>query len=97
VWERRYQEGTVLALTDIGFLLVLERNERNAALLWGAVEALVESTGSQTGLVEHVKHDREVLLAQALIKQGALAAAWAEGREMSLEQAVELALKVWSP
>ena len=63
-----------------------------AARIWGAAEALLEKMG-----VVHTPHDRrrmEALIAEARsrINPKTFAAAWAEGRELSLDEAIALAM-----
>ena len=67
-----------------------------AARLWGSSEALQEATGSSVADSPFVRsqYDYEGLLAAARsrLDEAAFEAAWAEGRAMTPEQAVEYAL-----
>lgn len=60
-----------------------------AARLWGAAEALREAVGAPLSPVERPQHERHLAKAQSTGDAGAFAAAWAEGRSMSLDDAVE--------
>ena len=59
-----------------------------AARLWGAAEALRETTGAPLPPVEHVPYERAVVAACAQLGEKSFAASWAEGRLVTLEQAL---------
>jgi non-specific serine/threonine protein kinase len=65
-----------------------------AARLWGAEEALLErfEAAVYTYVPDRSLHRSRVVAARALLDEEAFEAAWAEGRAMSLEQAIEYAL-----
>jgi predicted ATPase/DNA-binding NarL/FixJ family response regulator len=67
----------------------------SAAHLWGAEEALLErfEVGVHTYLPDRTLHENQIDAARARISEEAFAAAWAEGRTMSLEQVIEYALE----
>ncbi len=69
-----------------------------AARLWGAAERLREETGSPLPANERSRYDVQVAAARSaaqsiLGEDGGFTAAWAEGRKMTLEKAIELALE----
>jgi len=64
-----------------------------AARLWGATEALLEKIEAVYTYVPDRSLHRSRVTARSLIDEAAWEAAWAEGRTMSLEQAVEYALE----
>ena len=64
-----------------------------AARLLGAVEAFCASSGSPLHSYARLKYDRVVAAVRAQLDEAAFEAAWAEGRAMSLEQAVAYALE----
>src|SRR5215211_4768375 len=66
-----------------------------AARLWGAEEALLErmEAAVYTYVPDRSLHRSQVEAARARLGEEAFEAAWAEGRAMSLEQAVEYALE----
>lgn len=68
-----------------------------AARLFGAAEALREAIGVTLLPAERVDHDRAAATARALAAEVAFAAAWAEGRTMTLEQAADYALATEEP
>jgi predicted ATPase len=63
-----------------------------AALLAGSAEAMLEALGSRLHRAERDGLDRVVTLSRAALGGDAFAAAWAEGRAMTPEQAVAYAL-----
>ncbi len=63
-----------------------------AARLFGAAEVLRETVGWHPAPPDQAYHDRCVASARAGLGETAFAAAWEEGRAMTLEQAVEHAL-----
>jgi predicted ATPase/DNA-binding NarL/FixJ family response regulator len=65
-----------------------------AARLWGAEEALLEKIEAAvyTYVPDRSVHRSQVAAARSQLEEEAFAAAWAEGRAMSLEEAIEYAL-----
>ena len=64
-----------------------------AAHLWGAAESLLEKIEAVYTYVPNRSLRQSQVAARSLIEEAAWEEAWAEGRAMSLEQAVEYALK----
>ncbi len=64
-----------------------------AARLFGAEEALREAMGTAVQTPYRDDYDRAVAAARATLNDEAFAAAWAEGREMTLDEAVEYGLE----
>ena len=75
-----------------GSFILLEQAQRAARLL-GASEAAAERTGAFHHPSDRPEVDRIIAEVQAQLDHSSFHAAWAEGRAMSLEQAVEEALK----
>ncbi|MDQ5853342.1 MAG: tetratricopeptide repeat protein, partial [Chloroflexota bacterium] len=61
---------------------------RRAVQLFGAAEALREGLGVSLQPADRVEWDRSVAAARAALDEATFAAAWAEGRAMTLEQAI---------
>src|SRR5205085_11446503 len=57
-----------------------------AARLWGAAEFLRERSGGSQLPIERVVYEPAVAAARAMLGEQAFAAAWAEGRTMTLKQ-----------
>jgi hypothetical protein len=64
-----------------------------AARVFGAAEALREAIGAPVPPVERPDYDRAVAAARARLGEVAFSSGWAEGRAMTLEQAMSYALK----
>jgi predicted ATPase len=64
----------------------------HAARLFGAAEAQREIVGQRYEPVDQTSHDQRVAPARAVLGDIHFAAAWAEGRALTLDQAVEYAL-----
>lgn len=67
---------------------------KRSAQLLGAAESLRQKIGAPLTPVDRVDYERDVEAARRALGEEAFAAAWAEGRAMELEQAVECALAV---
>ena len=65
----------------------------HAARLLGAAAAVQEAIGAPLAAWLHRDHDRTVEQTQALLGESTFATLWAQGQAMTLEQAVEYALK----
>ncbi len=64
------------------------------AVLFGATEALREMIQSPVAPVSRREYDRDVARIRAQLTPDKFAEAWASGRRLSLEQAVERALEL---
>jgi hypothetical protein len=65
---------------------------KRAARLLGAAEALREASQSEMTPEERTEYDREVTALRAKLDPATFNAAWAEGRAMTIEQAIEFAI-----
>lgn len=63
-----------------------------AARLFGAVEAQHEAFGTRIERPDRIEFDRNLAAVRAQLDEGVFAAAWAEGRAMTIEQAIDYAL-----
>jgi DNA-binding CsgD family transcriptional regulator/tetratricopeptide (TPR) repeat protein len=68
------------------------RGYQRAARLLGAAEALREIRGTPVAVEERWRYDRDVATARAHLDPAPFEAAWAEGRALAVEAAVEYAL-----
>ena len=86
--------GFARSLKDFGSLAALESALARAAILWGAAEKLREEIDAPLYSTEIERYEKDVASARtALSDDTAFDAAWAEGRALTLEQAVVLALE----
>ncbi|HET9224487.1 MAG TPA: hypothetical protein VFO07_18385, partial [Roseiflexaceae bacterium] len=65
-----------------------------AARLLGAADALLLALGQPRDWIDSSDHDRVVAATRAQLGEEAFATAWEAGRAMTLEQAIEEALKL---
>jgi tetratricopeptide (TPR) repeat protein len=77
----------------LAFIACAQSQLQKAARLFGAAENLRESLNSPMMATERIEYDQNVSALRAQMEESAFATAWAEGRAMTMEQAIELALK----
>ncbi len=102
--KTNYQESLrmLVAIKDMGVIAfsleglaasaAMLADPDQAACLWGAAEALRETTGIQIPLNLRAEYDANVIAARTRLGSAAFGSAWAQGRNMKLEDAVHLAL-----
>jgi hypothetical protein len=88
-----YKRGIAFTLRVLGHLAHHEGASARAARLMGAAIALREALGIIVVPNDRAEYDRIVESARARLGEATFASAWAEGRAMSLEQAIALALE----
>jgi non-specific serine/threonine protein kinase len=81
----------------LAYVATLQGRQRRAARLLGAAEVQLGVTGLAPMLMVRAVHDDAVAAARAGLGDEAFAAAWAEGRAMTLQQAVAYGLAVVGP
>jgi predicted ATPase/DNA-binding SARP family transcriptional activator/DNA-binding CsgD family transcriptional regulator len=79
-------------LETIAGIAGAQGSAQRAARLWGAAQALREDIGLQLLPRERDLHEPYVATARSRLDEAAWKKAWAEGRAMTLEEAVEYAL-----
>jgi DNA-binding CsgD family transcriptional regulator/tetratricopeptide (TPR) repeat protein len=84
--------GSVLGLAGLAAVALAEERPEGAARLFGAVEALMEQTGARIEGVDRLEYERNIEAVRARLDADALAMAWAGGRALSREQALDEAL-----
>ena len=80
------------SLEGLATLALAEGQPGRATRLLSAAEALREAIGSAIPVSEGEQHDRDVTMARGALDEDVFTAAWAEGRGMTMEQAIVLAL-----
>lgn len=90
--ETGYKWGIALCLKGLAGIAATQRQSVRAAWFFGASEALREVIGIPLRPVERAPYEREVSVARAQLAEQVFAAAWAEGRAMTMEQAIAYAL-----
>jgi hypothetical protein len=80
-------------LECFAFIAKAEEEDQRAAKLFGAAEILRENPNLPMNPMEQFEYDREVIDLRANMDAATFAKAWAEGRALSMEQAIEFALE----
>ena len=75
-------------LEGLGDVVAAQGETTWAARLWGSAEALRERMETPVWPIEYARYERRVAAARASLGEKAFAAAWAEGRGMTPEQAI---------
>ncbi len=88
-----YTKGVVACLGALAGVAVRQGQLVRAARLFGAAETLLSVTAGKLFPTDQIEHDRDVAALQAQLDQVSLGAMWSEGRGMTLEQAIDYALK----
>jgi predicted ATPase/DNA-binding SARP family transcriptional activator/Tfp pilus assembly protein PilF len=70
---------------------------QRAARLWGATQALREQIGAPLPPSAREEYDRDVAAARVVLGDEAFSAAWTEGQQMTIEQAISYALEEKQP
>ena len=78
--------NTPFSLEGLAGVVAIQGDPPWAAQLWGAAEALREARGTPIPPVYRAGYERSVATARSQLGEKAFAAAWAEGRAMTLEQ-----------
>jgi predicted ATPase/DNA-binding winged helix-turn-helix (wHTH) protein/Tfp pilus assembly protein PilF len=87
-------QGIVFALGGLAGVIAALGGPAPAARIWGAVERLREEAGSPLLPDDRLHHDRLVATARAALgDDAAFDRAWQEGRALTPEQAMELAME----
>ena len=91
--ELRHQVGTLGSVVAFGALANAGKNFPRSARLLGAVEANLETLAVHLLPSDRREYSCNVAILPDQLDQQALTDTWAEGRSMSLEQAVDFALE----
>jgi predicted ATPase/DNA-binding SARP family transcriptional activator len=92
LWEQGYMPPIPACLVGLSEVAHTQGERERAARLLGAAAALMDVIGACWPSVERAAYERQVAAVCARLGHEAFAAAWAAGRELSLDQAVALAL-----
>src|SRR5205823_766940 len=87
--EVGYRQGVVETLEAFAALYAARGRRAQAARLWGFAEAQREVLGVPLPPVERVERSQALTALRAAMGEEAFAAAWAAGRALTLEQALE--------
>ena len=90
---KTYGVATAYPLEAFAVLAAAQNQMERAARLLGAAENLYASIHFEMSAKERAEHDQAIASARAALGDEAFAAAWAEGRMMTMEQAIAFALE----
>ena len=92
-WQKIGHRGAVAhQLECFAFIAKAQEQGERAVKLMSAAEALREASSSPMTPQERIEYDREVAGLRAGMDEKTFASLWAEGRSMTMEQAIEYAL-----
>ena len=80
-------------LECIAYILIRKEEPARAAILFGAAESLREAIDSVMTKMEQVEYAKEIESLRAGMDQAEFEQAWKKGREMSMDEAINLAIK----
>ena len=86
-------EGQVDSLAGFAGVAGVAGKQEHATQLFGATEAAYETLDSEMSTLAHMVYDPIIATVREQLGEVTFDAAWAEGRKMTLEQAVEYALE----
>ena len=86
------REGVARSLVGLASVALAQARPEHAARLFGAAEAMRDLVNAPLPPADRVDYERQLAALQKELDETTFAAAWAEGRAMTLEQAIEYAL-----
>ncbi|MGQ0603894.1 MAG: ATP-binding protein, partial [Anaerolineales bacterium] len=89
--------GIAWRLEGFAALAVKEEEPERAARLYGAAQALPDSGGARLDPIDRLGYDQYVATTREQLGEGAFTQVWAEGRMMTMEQAIAYALREIQP
>jgi len=93
-WETDYKVTIQFSLNGLACVAAGLEQPVRAARLWGAVEGMQEDYGVYVTAIAHTitNHEARLAAARSQLEEEAWSGAWAEGKAMPLERAIEYAL-----
>jgi hypothetical protein len=80
-------------LECFALIAIIEEDPQRAARLLGAAESLRERIESQMREQERIDYDHSTARLRSMLAETEFRTLWADGRAMTMEQAIQLALK----
>ena len=93
VWLKTYSATVSYPLEGLAILASAQNQMGRAARLLSAAETLYTPLRFEMSARERAEHDQATAAARAALGEKAFAAAWEEGKVLTLEQATEYALQ----
>jgi tetratricopeptide (TPR) repeat protein len=97
VADHRHEDICAVCLRGIAAVLLRSGREEPATRLLGAAAALAEAVGLVLTASTQTDYEEQIAALHAAMGEEAFAAAWAEGRAMAPEQALQVALDAIRP
>jgi predicted ATPase/class 3 adenylate cyclase len=92
-WQRIGHRAAVAhQLECFASLAMQDEQPERAARLFGAAEALRERIGIEMTIPEHEEYERTISVLRSGMDPSTFAAAWAEGRALGMDQAIDFAV-----
>ena len=92
VWELKDQRCACLSIGGLARATVGQDRDARAARLFGVAEALGQLVGTRVPPAERMGYEQDLAAVRGVLSDESFAGAWAEGRAMSIEQAIAYAL-----
>ncbi len=80
-------------LECFGFLAIADEEPQRAIWLFGAAEALRERINSMMTDYERIEYEQAITQLRIMVAPEEFSSLWAEGRSITMEQTIELALR----
>ena len=92
-WQDSGNRGAIAnQLECFAFMAITEEEPYRAARLFGVAEALRDKAQSPMTDFERIEYDQSVSQLRAMLAEAEFNSLWAEGKSMTMEQAIRLAL-----
>ena len=85
----------ILCLEELADVVAAQGEPEWATVLWGAAERYREASNATLPLVERLGRARRIEQAKSLVGERVFAEKWAEGRNMTAEQAIAVPPHTW--
>ena len=92
-WQMSDRRGLGYALSGFACLALAQEEIERAAYLFGAVDSIREEVGSLLEEILQAEYEQAKATTQEILGNEKFDAAWSDGNEMALEQAVRFVLK----
>ena len=93
-WRELGQRAAIAhELECVAFITAATGHDERAVTLLGAAEALRESIGSSMTPIERREYDQAVTQLRQHMAEAPLGTAWAQGRDLSMDEAIAYALE----
>jgi predicted ATPase/class 3 adenylate cyclase len=97
VWELKDQRCACLSIGGLARATVGQGRDARAARLFGMAEGIGQLVGTRVPPAEREAYEQDLATVRGVLSEESFAAAWAEGRAMSIEQAIAYALEGSAP